>query len=195
MPYANPEDARRHRLETREQRKAYDKRYYLENREKIRVRKRATWKPYYVENREKIIQRAVEWNKANPEQAAVYKKAWAEAHPDYKREWYLANRERVLEQTKAGAKRRFEEDPERIRAMQRNTVARRRAKQREAHVENVDPRMVWNRDGGVCGICGEPAEMDDWHLDHIVPIVRGGEHSYANVQVAHPLCNWRKAAS
>jgi 5-methylcytosine-specific restriction endonuclease McrA len=32
------------------------------------------------------------------------------------------------------------------------------------------------------------------HLDHIVPLARGGEHSYANTQPAHPTCNRRKGA-
>jgi 5-methylcytosine-specific restriction endonuclease McrA len=32
----------------------------------------------------------------------------------------------------------------------------------------------------------------NWHLDHVVPLSRGGEHSYANVQVAHPFCNLSK---
>lgn len=31
-------------------------------------------------------------------------------------------------------------------------------------------------------------------LDHVVPLARGGEHSYRNVKLAHPLCNSRKGA-
>jgi 5-methylcytosine-specific restriction endonuclease McrA len=31
-------------------------------------------------------------------------------------------------------------------------------------------------------------------VDHIVPIMRGGVHSYANVQLAHPRCNRMKGA-
>ena len=29
-------------------------------------------------------------------------------------------------------------------------------------------------------------------LDHVIPIARGGEHSYANTQIAHLTCNIRK---
>jgi hypothetical protein len=37
-------------------------------------------------------------------------------------------------------------------------------------------------------------DPSDWHLDHIVPISRGGTHEPANVQVSHPRCNQSKAA-
>jgi 5-methylcytosine-specific restriction endonuclease McrA len=53
---------------------------------------------------------------------------------------------------------------------------------------------VWERDEGVCGICGTAADLSDWHLDHVVPLSKGGEHSYANTQVSHPVCNLRKHA-
>lgn len=70
--------------------------------------------------------------------------------------------------------------------------ATRRARKRRLFVEEIDPRTIWERDGGICGICKGPADPDDWHLDHIMPLARGGEHRRENVQVSHPLCNWRK---
>lgn len=56
-------------------------------------------------------------------------------------------------------------------------------------VEDVDRAERFMRDGGLCGICGLAADPDDWHLDHVRPVSKGGEHSYANTQVSHPLCN------
>jgi 5-methylcytosine-specific restriction endonuclease McrA len=165
MPYANPEEKR-----------ANDRRYYLAHREE----RKAYIKAWQAENKERVD---------------GYKKAWLDAHPDYKRQWYLANREVFLAQCKAYRDRRREEEPERMREIGRITESRRRARKMKAFVEDVNHQDVWERDGGICQICGEPADVADWHLDHIVPLVRGGEHSYANTQVAHPLCNWRKAAS
>lgn len=72
--------------------------------------------------------------------------------------------------------------------------ARRRARKREALVEDVRRGVVWERDGGICGICGKPADKTSWHLDHVVPLARGGLHTYENVQVAHPRCNIAKGA-
>lgn len=68
----------------------------------------------------------------------------------------------------------------------------RRARKKNAFVEYVDPTVVWERDGGLCHICQMPADLADWHLEHVVPLVRGGEHSYANCKVSHPSCNLRK---
>lgn len=65
---------------------------------------------------------------------------------------------------------------------------------RAASVGTVDRRYIWERDGGRCGICREYADPADWHLDHVVPIARGGLHSTDNVRVTHPDCNRRKGA-
>lgn len=76
-------------------------------------------------------------------------------------------------------------------ALQRAAL-RRQGRFENQFVEPVDREYVWTRDGGLCGICGEEAEPHDWHLDHIIPLARGGDHSHANVQVAHPRCNMVK---
>lgn len=76
---------------------------------------------------------------------------------------------------------------------------RRRARLLEAFVEDVDLQLVWQRDEGVCQICNLRIDPDlKWPhkmsktLDHIVPLSKNGEHSYANVQLAHAVCNSRK---
>jgi 5-methylcytosine-specific restriction endonuclease McrA len=44
-----------------------------------------------------------------------------------------------------------------------------------------------------CGICKHPLE-DKFHIDHIIPVSKGGKHELSNLQLAHPLCNLRKGA-
>ena len=70
-----------------------------------------------------------------------------------------------------------------------------RARRRGAHVDDVDRRVVWERDNGICHICRVAADPADWHLDHVIPLSRGGAHAYDNVAVSHPACNIRKGAS
>lgn len=86
------------------------------------------------------------------------------------------------------------ENPERCRESKRRAEANRRARKRGAFVEYVDPRIVYERDEATCGICGEHVLWAEYHLDHIVPLARGGTHEYANVQVSHARCNIRKGA-
>lgn len=70
---------------------------------------------------------------------------------------------------------------------------------RDAWDENVNRSEVFDRDGWVCGICDTdidptlkfPNRMSA-SLDHIIPIVLGGRHSYANTQAAHLTCNISK---
>jgi len=70
----------------------------------------------------------------------------------------------------------------------RNAI--RRAREKGASVvERVDRLAIFERDGGVCHICRLPADPAKFHLDHRLPLVRGGAHAAFNLFVAHPRCN------
>jgi 5-methylcytosine-specific restriction endonuclease McrA len=85
--------------------------------------------------------------------------------------------------------------PHRVRAIRRNYMARRKALMRGAGAtERIDPIVVWERDGGICHICGDSVSFYRMHVDHFVPLSRGGAHSYDNVRAAHADCNvWKNA--
>lgn len=78
-----------------------------------------------------------------------------------------------------------------------------RARLKKARVESVDPFKVFDRDGWRCQICHRTTprrlrgSLNDNapELDHIVPLARGGEHSYRNTQCACRKCNSRKSDS
>lgn len=78
----------------------------------------------------------------------------------------------------------------RARASERQRL--RDAGLRAGAVEAVEREIVLVEHDGLCGICSTPVDPSHFHIDHIVPLSRGGEHSYANTQPAHPLCNTRK---
>jgi 5-methylcytosine-specific restriction endonuclease McrA len=73
---------------------------------------------------------------------------------------------------------------------------------RTAPWERVFRRRVFDRDGWVCQICfgivddarQYPDPMSP-SMDHIVPLIRGGRHTYSNVQLAHLQCNEIKGAA
>jgi hypothetical protein len=78
------------------------------------------------------------------------------------------------------------------------SLARRRRIQ-AARVEPVDRIEVFDRDKWRCQICGietirQPYTDKSAELDHVVPLSRGGEHSYANTQCACRRCNSLKGA-
>lgn len=59
-------------------------------------------------------------------------------------------------------------------------------------VEEISALDVAERDRWICYLCDEVVGEADVALDHIVPLVRGGEHSEDNVALAHRRCNLSK---
>lgn len=106
-------------------------------------------------------------------------------------EWWAAYAEKVKG-------RETEEDRARFRERRREQrrlsgySANRRARERGAFLERVDRSVVFERDAGICYLCDEAVDPEDWDMDHVIPLARGGPHCYVNVAVTHPLCNRRK---
>lgn len=121
------------------------------------------------------------------------------------REQHKANRSKILQyqanyRSRPGRRERQRKlrtqweqlDPWRTQQGKRDRQATRRARQVDQFDEHVDGVVVFERDRGVCGICGEVIDPSYFDLDHVIPLAKGGRHSYANIQLAHPLCNIRK---
>lgn len=95
----------------------------------------------------------------------------------------------------------FRKTPKR-RVDVRTTGRKREAIQRGAsRAERVESAVVFERDGWRCQLCGAPtpASLRGTRsplrptIDHIVPLSRGGAHTYQNVQCACSRCNGQKA--
>ncbi len=90
---------------------------------------------------------------------------------------------------------RMQNDPEyreRHRGYQLRNLAKRRWAVSDG--EHFTREEIYARDGGVCHLCLEPATRDEYAIDHVIPLARGGKHARGNVAVAHPECNARKGA-
>ena len=71
---------------------------------------------------------------------------------------------------------------------------------------DITLRQVYEKDNGVCYLCGKKCDYEDYKIinnvfivgdnypsiDHVIPISRGGEHSWGNVRLAHRSCNSKK---
>lgn len=55
----------------------------------------------------------------------------------------------------------------------------------------INKKEIINWDSRICGICSLLIEGEH-HIDHIVPLSRGGKHEVTNLQLAHPYCNRSK---
>jgi 5-methylcytosine-specific restriction endonuclease McrA len=53
--------------------------------------------------------------------------------------------------------------------------------------------VVWYRDGGKCMKCGKRLLPNNFHVDHIIPISKGGdEWDLSNLELSCPSCNLSK---
>jgi len=67
---------------------------------------------------------------------------------------------------------------------------KRRARQNNAPVvESFTRQDILDKWGTDCHICKKPVDVLDWHMEHVLPLVKGGEHSLTNVKPSHPKCN------
>jgi 5-methylcytosine-specific restriction endonuclease McrA len=76
---------------------------------------------------------------------------------------------------------------------------RRRRRIRENWVEHVDLAVLIERDKGICQLCSRSVWIEAPHNhpleptnDHRIALSKGGEHSYANCQLACRECNTAK---
>lgn len=80
----------------------------------------------------------------------------------------------------------------------REQAHRRRARLKNSTVITFTQDQLMQRlsmFSGRCGICGETlVPTDEIHVDHRVPIARGGPHCLSNLQPAHASCNLSKGA-
>lgn len=179
-------DGRLYRELNREKDRARHKRYREENRDANRERQRQ----YRQNNREAIAKREQRYVKDHPDvrraKDSRYRQRNQELIAEQKRAYNRAN----TEQTAKAWKRWAEANPDRAAATSRRWRARKLAAYSEAYTRSE----VWSKSRGICGICDASIEVSDgvWHIDHIVPLSRGGSDTLANTQAAHAYCNLSK---
>lgn len=151
----------------------------------------------YMQNRDDILHSRKKYREDHREEINEYlRDYWSvnrEELLEKKRQYRLENLQRIREKDRLWAKR----NPEKIRANQEV----RRARKRDAFIEHVSYEVLRERDGDDCCICHSPIDftLKDRDpmmvsLEHVVPLSRGGEHSYANTALSHLRCNLSKGA-
>lgn len=178
-------------------------RWSRENEERAAIAARSSRARRYVLNKVKINQRATLWQKTNKDRVRAITKRFYEKHTEKQRQrardWYWKNRERAIarahkwyrdniERAKRAAVNWARRNPEKIRAFHNN----RRARSLAGGKHNAtDIKRIFRLQRGRCAYCLIKLKKT-FHVDHIVPLVRGGSNVSSNLQILCPRCNIHK---
>jgi 5-methylcytosine-specific restriction endonuclease McrA len=161
-------DAKIYRAKTKDKAASYYKRSKLADPEKFLERGRK----YKAANREKIREGDAKYREDNKEKEVVRHRIYRENNPD----------------------------------LGRANVRKRRARRAGNGVEVYTELQVLETYGTDCHICSGPVDLNNarrvghpgWetglHIDHVIPISKGGQDSLANVRPSHGQCNLKKNA-
>lgn len=131
------------------------------------------------------------WRLANLDKARANDKVHREANADKKRAttkaWQLANPEKQ----RSCAKSWYLANPQKHRAKS----ARRRAHTRNATGSHTaaDIARLHAEQSGLCSYCSISLPLG-YHVDHVVPLSRGGSNAPDNLRLTCPRCNLSKGA-
>lgn len=164
------------------------KRYYEENRERVGEKKRLRRESEevrqgerersrrnYLEHKEEYRERTYKWRHENPEKEREHKRVYRERHKEGIKKYRSCFRREHPEKDLAyGARRRML-----IGAKMDN---------------EIDIKRIYKRDRDICYLCGKKVKKSERHLDHVIPLSRGGAHSEENLRVTHGRCNLIKGA-
>ena len=122
------------------------------------------------ENPEKRVVRGRRWFAANKEKSSAASRRWQKMHPEAVKEWNTKNAEK-----------------------RRSYVRNRRARIRKAEGSHTSEDIIglFEAQAGRCVYCKEELGPS-FHVDHILPLSRGGGNDISNLQICCETCNKRK---
>lgn len=164
--------------------KEIDRRKYERHRERIREYERIR----YLLNREAYIARAARWKRENRDRHNELTRLRRAANPEHTRELARKHQARQRELHPEVLKARFDAWAKSPRG--RAWFAGNRFRRRNAPLTEEAMEWLESLEDPLCTYCGEPADT----IDHIVPIIKGGDSSRENLTPACRSCNRKKSS-
>jgi len=185
----NNNSAKKWQQENPEKVRAASKRFAKRHPERVkaaceswRARNKEYLKKWYLNymatnpiQKQKYLAQLEEWRNQNPERVKVAKQKWAKENAGKVKEIHRNWRKK---------------NPERHRAHGKNTRYKRRTQSKNSDITTDFLIELKKKVANTCPYCGLYTEM--LHLDHIIPLSRGGTHTKDNVMYCCPTCNLTK---
>lgn len=165
---------KKHRVDNPEVYAEREKQRYQNNPE----REKARWADYRQRNHETVLARTQDWRRRNPNHIKAYSRKYHQDHLEVQRaksrDYYRAHyEERILYSKSHTAKRRLQE------------------KAQGDGYTAADVRLQHLSQHGKCWHCFKPVGKR-YHIDHLIPLKKGGKHDASNIVISCPLCNLSK---
>ena len=169
-------------------RNAYQGQWRNDNVEMLKSKKRE----YYSQNKETIQARTRQWSHENRDKKREQNREWRENNRDKARASSLRWARNNAEQQTEYVRERRQKYPDKYRQAVRRRRARLRGAQR-FRVTDKDISRLLNRFNKRCAYCGDDI-ADGFHIDHVVPLSRGGSDGIGNYLPVCSFCNESKGA-
>ncbi len=187
-------------------------------RERDREERNTRRRERHQKNPDKARASDAKYRNENKGRLADLRQARHAADPEKGREacrkWWKTNGHKLAEKKRAATKAWAKANPERVRATRRAwqlahpaeyrarldaSLAKRRARERGARVgcrRAYRAYMRWARNvpAADCNWCHQSTTPKSRHIDHIIPLSRGGADAVENLCIACPPCNRKKGA-
>lgn len=149
-------------------------------------------KAYKDANAQSISERRRVYRNEHKAEISEYMKSYRPAYREKNREHLIAKSLEWAannnEKRKVIARRSRLKHPETGRSVVRNRRAR--LAQSEGRHTKVDVLEILRLQKGKCSCCR--SKLTAYHVDHIIPIARGGSNDKLNLQILCPPCNLKK---
>lgn len=146
---------------------------------------------YHQRNKEACRERLNKWRAENKEYVRERDKKYREENPDVEFKKQYKYRETHKEQLYLKGKKYREEHREYF--YEKNAERKELMKiTDDGTVTNEYLEFIYHEQNGKCMYCGCDLNESGKHLDHIIPLSKGGKHTCTNIQWLCPTCNLSK---
>jgi len=155
----------------REQQLAYHKEHYRENKEQILARNSS----YQKSHRKEINAKRAECSDEKNAERIARMRAWTARNYEHRKRYYAENRDKY---NAYGSARR---------ALVIGATIGNLSEIKEIYRVAKESPIVR------CYLCGSSIPLGERHVDHIIPLSKGGEHRPSNLAIACASCNLSKS--
>jgi 5-methylcytosine-specific restriction endonuclease McrA len=141
---------------------------------------------------DKVLERNRKYRANNPEWTKEQNQKFYAAHKEQHSEQAKIWRSKNIEKLKADKVRWREENREAHRAQRRNRKARKR--QNGGTHTAADILDILRMQKFTCAACPTSLKKNPYHVDHIIPLSKGGGNGRRNLQILCVECNLEKSA-